>query len=174
MLVSSVIKRYTNEYGGPINCIMTPTQDKKFSFFIKKVLPQGSHILSLEGSVFADRPPDIIICNNKINDIEKCGKISYFFHCPILVVYHEPRPSFVEKDIVDHQSKSIYTIALNSHINKSWWNKANSVMGYDAENPDNIEQWYSAIYQISRLPFSIRGLEEMAREKEEEKNNNEQ
>ena len=73
MLISSIIKRYTNEYGGPINCIMSSIDSKKFNSFIRKALPSGSHVFSPEDSIFAHNPVDMIICNNKINDLEKCS-----------------------------------------------------------------------------------------------------
>lgn len=168
MLVSSIIKRYTNEYGGPINCIMSIIDNKKFNSFIKKVLPPDSHIFSPEDSIFAHNPVDIIICNNKINDLEKCSALSYFLHCPLLIIDHDTKPAFIENDILEDQSNSVYNIAINYQIKSSWWNRANAVMNYDIDDPDSLEHWYNSLYQISRIPFSLKSKQKEIKEEENE------
>lgn len=94
MIISSVIKRYLNTYDSPLNVVMSQCDNRKFYDFLMKTLSQGSNIISLEDTLFGNVIPDIIICNNKINHLEKCGNLSYFFHCPILIIDHDTKLDF--------------------------------------------------------------------------------
>jgi hypothetical protein len=135
---------------------MSHCDDRKFEYFLKHALPEGSNLLTLEDSLFGNTFPDIIVCNNKINHLEKCGNLSYFFHCPILIVDHDTKPSFIDKDIIEYQSNSIYSVAINHNVYNSWGQKHNLVMHFDLKNPNNIDQWRNLLYQITKIPFSLK------------------
>ena len=117
------------------------------------------NIITMEESTFGNLAIDLIVCHNKINYLDKCGKISYFFHCPILVIDHDIKPKFIDKDIIEHQSDSIYSIALNSQIYNSWQQKHNTVLDFDITNQESIDLWKNLLYQISKTPFSLKEKE---------------
>lgn len=156
MIVSSIIKRYSNTYESPLNVIMTHCDNKKFNYFLQRALPERSNILSLEDSLFGNIAPDIIICNDKINYLDQCGNLSYFLHCPILIIDHNVKPRFIDKDIIEYQSNSIYSVAVNRDVYNSWGQKHNLILGYALEDTNSIDQWHNLLYQISKIPFSLR------------------
>lgn len=159
MIISAIIKRYSNTQDSPLNVISTHCENKHFEYFLNHILPDGSNILDLEDSLFGSNIPDIIICNNKINHLEKCGNLSYFFHCPILIIDHEPKPGFIEKNIIANQSNCVYSLALNNNIYNSWGKSHNLVLGFDLSNNSNVLQWKNLLYQISKIPFSLKTKE---------------
>lgn len=156
MIVSSIIKRYSNTYNSPLSIVMTQCDNIKFMPFLKKVLPDQSNILALTDTLFGNFGIDLIICHNKINYLEKCGHLSYFLHCPILVIDYETKPAFIEKDIIHYQSNSIYSVALNDSIYNSWGRTHDLVLSFNIDNYDNIERWRNLLYQIIKIPFSLK------------------
>jgi len=156
MIISSIIKRYANNYESPLNIVMTQCDNKKFIDFLQNILPDQSKILSLEDTLFGNTVPDIIICHNKINYLDKCGYLSYFLHCPILIIDHDTKPSFIDKNLITNQSNSIYSIALNYDIYNSWGKQQNLVLAFDINNQSNVEQWHNLLYQITKIPFNLK------------------
>lgn len=156
MIISSIMKRYSNTYESPINIVATHCDSKKFEYFLINILNPGSNILSLEDTMFGHVAPDIIICNDKINYLDKCGHLSYFLHCPILIIDHNLKPSFIDKDIIEYQSNSIYSVATNHAIYNSWGQQHNLVLDYILEDNHNIQQWRNLLYQITKIPFSLK------------------
>lgn len=156
MIIASTIKRYSNKYDSPLNIISTHCDNKKFDPFLRQVLPKGSSLISIENSVLGNAPPDIIICNNKINYLDRCGELSYFFHCPILIVDHDVKSSFIEKDVIEYQSSSIFTIAVSKHISQSWGDVHNLVLPIDINDYEIKEQWRNLLYQITKIPFNLK------------------
>jgi len=155
MLISSIIKRLTNNFDSPLNVIMTACDNRSFDFFIKNLVLKNSTVLSLQDSLFGNLELDIILCNNRVTHLEKCLDLSYYFHCPILVVDHDPKPSIVES-AVPFQSKSIYSVALDDKIFNSWGRIQNIVLPFNAKDNGNIEQWKNLFYQITKIPFSLK------------------
>lgn len=134
---------------------MTQCDNKKFMSFFTELLPEPNKLLGLEDTLFGNTPPDIIICHNKINSLDKCGRLAYFLHCPILIIDHDTKPSFIDKNPILYQSNSIYSIALNADIYHSWNKEHTLVLGFDSKNPSNIEQWRNLLYQITKIPFNL-------------------
>ena len=159
MIISAIIKRYSNTIDSPLNIISTHCENKGFNNFLSTILPINSNVLSFEDSLFGNNLPDLIICNNKINHLEKCGNLSYFLHCPILIIDHDTKPGFIEKDIIAYQSTSIYSLAINTNIYNSWGKIHNIVLEYNLSDKNNILQWQNLLYQISKIPFSLKQKE---------------
>ena len=155
MLISSIIKRYTNLYTTPLNIITGSCENKAFDFFLKKFVIDNGSLLSFEDSLFGHTSLDMIICHNKITQLEKCMDLAYFFHCPVLVIEHENKPAFLNQDIV-FQSNSIYSVALNNQIYNSWNKIHNIVLGFNHKDADNIETWKNLLYQITKIPFHMK------------------
>lgn len=156
MLISSVIKRYTNSYETPLNIIMGTCENKSFEFFIKKYVVDQGTILSFEDSLFGHLSLDLIVCHNKITQLEKSMDLAYFFHCPVLIIDHDVKPSFIKDDIISFQSNSIYSLALNNDIYNSWGKTHNLVLNFNAKDIDNIERWKNLLYQITKIPFNMK------------------
>jgi len=156
MLISSIIKRCHNTSNSPLNIIMGPVEQKQFDFFIREILPQNSQVFTFEDTLYGNTDIDIIICNNKILHLEKCGTLSYYFHCPVLVIDHDKKPQFIEKEIIDQSSNSIYTIAINNDISRSWGGNYNLVLGYNIKDNNSIDHWRNMLYQISKIPYNIK------------------
>jgi hypothetical protein len=79
---------------------MGSCENKSFDFFLRKFVIGDGNLLSFEDSLFGHLSLDLIICNNKITQLEKCMDLAYFFHCPVLVIDHETKPSFLSQDII--------------------------------------------------------------------------
>jgi hypothetical protein len=156
MLISSIIKRYTNTYDTPLNVIMGSCENKSFDFFLRKFVIGNGNLLSFEDSLFGHLSLDLIICNNKITQLEKCMDLAYFFHCPVLVIDHETKPSFLSQDIISFQSNSIFLIAINNEIYNSWNRMHNLVLNFNHKDNENIEKWKNLLYQITKIPFNMK------------------
>lgn len=155
MLISSIIKRYNNTFDTPLNIVMTSCDNKSFDFFIRNKVAKNSTVLSLQDSLFGNIELDIILCNNRISQLEKCMDLSYYFHCPVLVIDHDLKPkSFEDKN--PYQSKSVYGVALDNNIFNSWNRTQNLVLSFNVKDDDNIDQWKNLLYQITKIPFSLK------------------
>lgn len=167
MIIKSIIKRYSNKFDSPLNIVSTHCDNRKFQSFLEALVHKNSHIVSLEDSLYGNCTIDMIICHNKINYLDKCGRLAYFFHCPILVIDHDVKPKFIEKDIVDFQSSSIYNVAINHTVYNSWGSTHDLVLNFDINNSQNIETWKNLLYQITKIPFNLKEKEYIDEDKKE-------
>ena len=84
-----------------------------------------------------------------------------------MVIDHDIKPKFIDKDIIEYQSDCIYSIAINNQIYDSWRQQHNAVLGFDITNQDSIDLWKNLLYQISKTPFSLKEKEYQKEESHE-------
>lgn len=156
MILSSILHREFLNSIEEANILWTPTDHAGFKEFIKKCL-DGSTLLEFENTYFCNRPVDIIICNNRISHLEKSIESAKYFHCPVLVVDQELRPTSITIDTKKSMPiEPVLQIALNKQILDSWGGVADRILAYDIYNKQNIEEWQKIIYQLIKSVVRIK------------------
>lgn len=147
MILASILHRELRAINEPINILWTPTDNVLFREFIKKCL--GPNLLEFDNTYLGNYPIDIIICNNRISHLDKCVESAKYFHCPILVVDHEPKPISIN---IDPKQKimiePVLKIAINKQVSDSWGSTCDKIISYDCTKKDSIEQWHSLVLDL--------------------------
>ena len=151
MLINNLLLRNT-QIQHP-NIMYSYSEDKEFPKILKKIFGHP-HVCVIEESIFAHMKFDLIICNNKLDVLERCLALCYYFHCPLLIVDHKPKPEHLHISKVPVPEISYYQIATDTHIANSWGaDMYHDVICVDGSNPKCLEAWKQSIIKISQQPF---------------------
>jgi hypothetical protein len=161
MLVHNTILKNTTQ---KINILYSHTDNKSFIKLLN-IIVGSDHAALLEDSSFAHKHVNLIICNNKLDILDTCLALCYYFHVPLLIVDHKPRPDSLHlaENVVPNITHKY--IAINQAVSNSWNTNGNniheSVIDTDISNPNNIALWKSEITDIANQPFKILVKEEI-------------
>ena len=156
MLMSSIIKRVLNTRESPLNIIMSHSEDSAFLLFLQEIVSiKGTKILSVSDSLMANTPIDLIICNSRITQFDKCFAVSNFFQCPMIIIDHtlpshliDPKAK-MERAIFPH----LIHVARSKEIYDSWGKYHDLVLDYEFNNEKNTNEWRDLIYKTSKINF---------------------
>lgn len=155
MITSSIIKRIFSTINSPKSIVWTQCEHNLFKNFIKRACEPCS-ILDFDHTYYGFNDVDIIVCNNRMMYLEKCLELSFYLHCPVLIVDHSPKPALITDKISNDFSISpIYQIALSNDIYNSWGKIHNTIMDYSIESKENLESWRNLIFQLTISNFKI-------------------
>jgi len=153
MIIPTLLSRELINATSPINILWTESSDK-FTEFIKSF---GHNLISFKDLYYGNNVPQLIICNNKLNDYTKCLSISVKLHLSVLLIDHEPKNKFLDINKVgelnDFPSK--YHICLSEAIKTSWAVTDCQILSYDLNNKDNKATWQNLIFQTSKKNFLL-------------------
>lgn len=151
MLINNLLLRNTNIKNPQI--MYSYSEDKEFPKILKKIFGH-SNVCVIEESIFSHMKFDLVICNNKLDVLERCLSLCYYFHCPLLIVDHKPKPEHLHINKVPVPEILYYQIATNQHIANSWGaDMYHNIIGVDISNQQCLEAWEQSIRQISKQPF---------------------
>lgn len=150
MLVHNILLKHTQP---KINILYSHSDNKEFIKILKTIYGNDSVVL-LEESIFSHKGIDLIICNNRLESLDMCVALCYYFHTPLLIVDHKPKPDHLHSSQISVPKITHYEIAINQQIVDTWGsNLYNSIIDTDMSNPENIQQWKSCIDDIVNMPF---------------------
>ena len=154
--MSSIIKRNLNTRESPLNIIMSHCEDSAFVLFLQEiVLTVGTRVFSFNDSLMANTPIELIICNSRITQFDKCFTVSNFFQCPMIIIDHTPPSRLIdpkakkERAIFPH----LIYIARSKEIYDSWGGYHNLILDYEFNDESNTNAWRDLIYKTSKINF---------------------
>lgn len=155
MIISSILHRELLKSGDPIHILWTPTDNTLFRNFIEKCL--GNPVFfEFDNTYLGLASIDIIICNSRISHLEKSIESAKYFHCPILIVDHEPKSSNISVSSKDIPTTAVAKIAINDMIAASWQDKYDKVLQYEPATQENIREWNTVINDLIRSIVKVK------------------
>lgn len=157
MILSSILHREFLQDIKKANILWTPTDNSRFKNFIKKVLPNAM-FLEFDHTYFGNVSIDIIICNNRASHLEKSIESAKYFHCPVLVVDQEIKPtSIIVETNKNMPIEPIAQIALSRDIAISWGlSKDHRVLSFNDNDKENIQEWQKIIDSLIKSVVRIK------------------
>ena len=130
------------------------TENLEFVRFLNKAVDENTYVHPLDNGVFAHHTFDLVICNDRLNSLDRCIHLCLYFHCPLLVVDHYIKPSTTRPDEIMFPNTTYVMVATNKSIAQSWGgDHYHGVMGTDITKPEDIKIWRDAIYKTINQPF---------------------
>lgn len=152
MLVHNTLLRNTNK---DINILYSHSDNKPFIKLLTHIYG-FNRVALLEESIFAHKNVDLIICNNRLDTLDTCINLSHYFHVPLLIIDHKPKPENINNSQIMLPDTTYFQIAINDNIANSWnADMYNAVLEIDITNPENIALWKKYIENIIKEPFKI-------------------
>lgn len=151
-MISSIINKEMLTFNKEMNILFSRTEDKMLIDYIKK-LNESINIQSFDYTFFGFSEPNLVVCNNRIIDLEKSIDLSKFFHIPLLIIDTDIKPQIVNNKIDDFfDFYPVIQVALSNEIYYSWNKIHNFVMPPNTESKDS---WKNLIYSICKEKFLI-------------------
>lgn len=158
MLISSIIKRTLNTRQSELNIVISNCEDPSFVIFLEeRVFTAGSNILFFDSFLTANTPIDLVICNSRITQFEKCFNLSGFFQCPMLIIDHDHPSALVDTKIKTERviCPHLIYLARSKDIYDSWGQYHDVILDYEFYNRDNTNEWQNLIYKLSKTNFQM-------------------
>ena len=153
MLINNLIQHTLSKKN--INVVSSHCDDKKFNIFIDKILDGGVNITA-EDMTYAHFPVHLVICNSRADSLDKCVRLSQYFHIPLLIVDHIIKPEYVEPHKLSQPRVTYTQIALSENIARSWdIDLYHHILDYDITNKENINKWKEILQNLTALPFKV-------------------
>lgn len=151
-MIPSIIKREFASIGSSINIVWTRCDDTKFTKFIEQTC-DPCFLIDFDNTYFGVYDPSIVICNNRLIYLEKCVSLCRFFHCPLIIIDHDPKPNIVSNKIdTEFDIQPVIQIATSKDIYFSW----NKVHDYVLEyNQSTKNTWKNLIFNIYKQRFIV-------------------
>jgi hypothetical protein len=129
---------------------------EEFLSFIKTALPLSS-ITNFTSTFYNINIPNIIICNDRSDNLSKSIELCKFFHIPLLLVDHAKKTDSVI-DIPDIDFEPFYSISLSTPIYNSWNKTHDKILDFDIYNENNIIIWKDIINKLCKQTFMLKEI----------------
>ena len=150
MLVYNTILKNINKKK---NILYSHSDNKPFIKILNSIYG-SSNVATIEESIFSHKNIDLIICNNRLDILDTCIGLCYYYHSPLLIVDHKPKPDNLNISQVPEPQITHYQISISETIGMSWGKEAcNEVIEI---NINNIEMWEKAINNILQKTFKAK------------------
>lgn len=153
-MMPSILDRELINDRSILNIIVIGNEPTNFIKFLNKLQHK---YLSYEDLYYGYCNPNLIICNNKIDNYNICRELSIRYHIPIITIDHILKSDLLDSDkikFIDNLPSS-YKIAINKSISESWHSIHNRILSYDINNQQLIESWNKLLIDISKKVFSL-------------------
>lgn len=154
-MIQSVINRELLSFNNKINILFSRLENRYIINYIKGLFPDCS-IVDPETTYYGHMQPDIIICNNRLTDLEKSIKLAKFFHIPLLIIDSDIKSELISNKIDNNfDFTPVVQIALSKDIYHSW----NKIQNYIMDITDKYaDQWKNMIYSLCKERFQIQQI----------------
>ena len=129
------------------------TDNKDFVKILKGIY-DAENVIPIQDSIFSHKPVNLVICNNRLDVIQECVGLCYYYHSPLLIVDHKNKPEHAE---IVKPNITNYQISISNNIAKSWGpdlcDQKIEINLYDSKN---LEEWKQAIDNILNQPFKVK------------------
>lgn len=151
LIYNSLLKNINKD----INILYSHTDNKQFIKLLTHIYGYG-RVALLEESIFAHKGIGLVICNNRLDNLDTCINLCHYFHTPLLIVDHKPKPDHLHYSQIFIPNITCYQIAIGSNIANSWnTDMYNAILDIDITDPENIALWKNNIDTIFQEPFKI-------------------
>lgn len=155
MLIHNLILKELYKSKDKLNILYSHTDNRMFIQFFEKIIGDG-HLSSFDDSIFAHTSVDLIICNNKIDALEKSVQLSHYFHCPLLIIDHHIKPEYIQASKILIPKITYLQIAVNLKIAHSWGiDQYHDVIDIDITNQSCVNKWNTIINNLSEQTFKM-------------------
>jgi hypothetical protein len=149
MTVSSIIHK---EISNDINILWTHCDNTIFKNFLQKTI--GCNIIEFDDTYFGSYDIDIVLCNNRVMYLNKCVESAKFFHCPLLIVDHDYRPS-VSIENLKLNIRPVLQIAVSDEIYLSWDKIADTVLPFRSNDEILKQAWLIELKKLKQQSLII-------------------
>jgi hypothetical protein len=144
MTISSIIHK---ELSKEINILWTNCDSIMFKNFLQKTLK--CNLVDFDYTYFGGYNIDIVLCNNRLMYLDKCIESAIFFHCPLIIVDHDVKPS-MNIENKNFNFSPVLQIATSEEIYKSWNKIADMVLPYRSNDKSLTDKWLSELNNLKR------------------------
>lgn len=135
MTISSIIHKELSE---EINILWTNCDSTIFKNFLQKTLK--CNLVEFDYTYFGGYDVDMVLCNNRIMHLDKCIESAIFFHCPLIIVDHDIKPS-INMENKSFNFDPVLQIAISDDIYHSWNKIADMVLPYRSGDTQLVNKW---------------------------------
>lgn len=154
-MISSIIKKQFIDIKSPISIIWTKTDSSIFYEFINEAC-RPCDILNFDSTYYGNNEPSIVICNNRLTNLEKCISLSKFYHCPLLIIDHELKSNIVMNNFdTKFDISPVYQVAVSNSIYLSWNKIQNIVIPYNGNDDMLKNKWKNLIFSLIKENFKV-------------------
>lgn len=152
MLIHNILNTHYNKSKKP-NILCSHTDNRDFTKLLTKIV--GSDNLSgLDNSIFAHKPINLVICNNRLEALDRCISLCMYFHCPLLVVDHFINTNKANENSIQIPNVTHLLIAINNAVANSWnIDHYHAICDTDPSNNTSIENWSQIITTLCLQPL---------------------
>lgn len=152
-MISNIINKEFLEFRKKINILSSRPENQNIVLYLKKVIKNCS-IINFDNTYYANLEPNIVICNNRIMDLDKCVSIAKFFHAPLVIIDTEKKSNLITNKIdTVFEFQPIVQVAISKEIYFSWNKIHDYVIALDTESET---QWQNIIYNICKQTFKLK------------------
>jgi len=153
MITSCITHREKLKLADPINLLWTPSNGE-FEKFIRYI---NCNLIDIHQLYYGSCIPDLIVCNDKVENHSYCYNLSRKLHLPVLLIDHiEKNPIYDSSKIslLNHFS-CYHHVCISKKISDTWELKNVQVLSYNINDKDNILIWKNLIFQTAKKLFKI-------------------
>jgi hypothetical protein len=155
-MISSIISKEFYNIGSSINILWTPADSIDFKQFFNLCCSPCS-IIDFDKTYHGIYDIHIVVCNNRIAYFDKCIELCKFFHCPMLIIDHGPKPNMVSGRLeTSIPIKPIYQVAIAKEIYSSWDRVHDCIIEYSIHDPKTYEPWKNLIFQLCKSNMIVK------------------
>jgi hypothetical protein len=146
-ILSSILDKENINYNSKLTILWGNSDNEYFNKFIQKL---NHNLISIDHLYYGDNIPNLVICNNKISQIRELSLVSIRYHCPLIVIDHNPKTNYISTENLEeiNNINMSYKIALSKEISKSWGIHYDQILSYN-DTQDSLDIWNNLLHNIS-------------------------
>jgi hypothetical protein len=151
-MISSIINREILTFDKKTRILFSRVEDSRVIKYFRLYFGIEKEI-NLESTIYGNNEPDILICNNRILDLEKSINISKFFHIPMIILDLETKPDMISNKIDNiFDFSPVIQVAISDEVYYSW----NKIQDFVIPLSESfVDQWRNLMYSMCKEKFLI-------------------
>ena len=149
--LSGILAREFIGENSRLNILWTHIDNRIFTNMIGEL---GHRLLSVDDLYFANKVPQLIICNDIISSYKKIHLISLQFHLPVIIIDHNILDSIIDNSRLEviNGIPCVYRIATNKQVFDSWNRIHHDIISTDKSSKS---LWNDIILNTAKRIFSL-------------------
>jgi hypothetical protein len=149
--LSGVLAREFITENSQLNILWTHIDNRIFTNMIGEL---GHRLLSVDDLYFANKIPQLIICNDIISSYKKIHLISLQFHLPVIIIDHNILDNIIDNSKLEviNSIPCVYRIAINKQVFSSWNQIHNDIISIDRASKN---LWNETIINTAKRVFTL-------------------
>lgn len=154
MLIANTIQKKTRKNKNEINISYSYTENTQLIRLLTKILGKDS-VIKAEDSIFNHKCIDIVICNNKIENLDKSISLAYYFHSPLLILDHTPKKTAIH-NLFSPPGITYFQAAISKDVAESWgMDEYHYLFDVDITSESCKDKWLTSLQYISKQKFKV-------------------